>query len=273
MIDPPNTLASCRHGLMLYNRLDAYVGKSLHNYGEFSEGEVELFQRLLKPGSVVFEAGANIGALTIPIAQIVGNEGAVFSFEPVRQNFVLLCANIALNNLENVRANQLAVGAEVGFVNVPHVSITAPQNFGGVTLLADYREVPHEILRLVTIDSYRPLKCDLIKADVEGMETDVLIGAMQTIKTHRPILYVENDREEQAARLLKALDLLGYRIYRHNVPLFNPNNYRGLSEDLFECASLNLLCFPKEKEAPIELTAFEEICTPQRCEAPPESHQ
>lgn len=75
-------LRRCRHGPMLYNVNDAYIGAMLDQYGEFSEDENEIFQQLLRPGMTVVEAGANIGAHTVPIAQRVGPRGRVLAFEP-----------------------------------------------------------------------------------------------------------------------------------------------------------------------------------------------
>src|SRR5260370_1945855 len=60
-----NHLKACRYGHMLYNIHDVYVGRSLDLYGEFSEGEVGLFRRLVKPGDLVLDVGANIGPHTL----------------------------------------------------------------------------------------------------------------------------------------------------------------------------------------------------------------
>ena len=37
-------LMPCRYGLMLFHPHDAFIGRSLELYGEFSEGEAELFR-------------------------------------------------------------------------------------------------------------------------------------------------------------------------------------------------------------------------------------
>ena len=71
-----NILKTCRHGLMVYNRNDAYIGRSLDLYGEFSQGETELFQQVVGIGDVVIEVGANIGAHTLRLAQLAGPGGA-----------------------------------------------------------------------------------------------------------------------------------------------------------------------------------------------------
>ena len=54
-----NRLKDCRHGRMLYNVNDRYIGRSLDLYGEFSEAEVELFRQIVRPGDIVVEVGAN----------------------------------------------------------------------------------------------------------------------------------------------------------------------------------------------------------------------
>lgn len=77
----------CRYGEMAFHHTDKWIGRSLDLYGEWSEGEVELFRNVVKPGDVVIEAGANVGALTIPLAKIVGDTGRVHAFEPQKDNF------------------------------------------------------------------------------------------------------------------------------------------------------------------------------------------
>ncbi len=122
-----NEVRECRYGTFLYNKLYTYVGKSIELYGEFSQGEAHLFDQLLKPGSIVLEAGANYGTHTVHLAQIVGEQGHVFAFEPQPHVFYGLCANVALNNLINVTCRQEALGTEEGEIIVPVVD---PRNKG-----------------------------------------------------------------------------------------------------------------------------------------------
>ncbi len=58
-------MKQCRHGVMLYNINDMYVGRSLDLYGEFSEGEAAMLGQILRPGMVVCDIGANIGCHTV----------------------------------------------------------------------------------------------------------------------------------------------------------------------------------------------------------------
>ncbi len=119
MFSPFNRLKTCRHGTMLFNFNDIYIGRSLDLYGEWTEGEVELFQQLIYPGNHVVEAGANVGAHTLFLANAVGPTGHVLAVEPQRLVFQTLCANLALNDIPNVDARQLALGSRQGTTMVP----------------------------------------------------------------------------------------------------------------------------------------------------------
>jgi hypothetical protein len=81
----------CRHGKLMYLLNDAYIGRSLDVYGEYSEGEVDLFRQLLRPGDVTVDEGPNIGALTVAMAQLVQPGGAIVAFEPQRAIFDIVC--------------------------------------------------------------------------------------------------------------------------------------------------------------------------------------
>ena len=64
---------------------------------------------LIEPGDVVVDVGADIGALTVPLARAVGPAGRVLAFEPQPTVFQNLCANLALNDLLHVQAFNAAL--------------------------------------------------------------------------------------------------------------------------------------------------------------------
>lgn len=126
---------------------------------------------------------------------------------------------------------------------------TRAKNFGGVSLNSSM--VSGETMPLLTLDDLQLECCHLIKIDVEGMEGEVLKGARQTIQRFRPVLYVENDREEKSSAFIEQIQRLGYRLWEHTPPLFNPKNFARNRENLFsQIRSVNMLCLPQE----IELT-------------------
>jgi FkbM family methyltransferase len=242
---------------MVFPARDAYVGRSLAEYHEYSEGEVDLFRQMLRPGDTVVEAGANIGALTVPLARLVGPKGRVWAFEPQRPIFNVLCTNLTLNGLEHVRPERVALGAGDGSISVPVIPLGAEVNFGGLSL----GEVEGEPCPMRSLDSYGLPSLRLIKADVEGAEVQLVQGAGETIRRLRPLLYMENDRLEHSAALIKSIMDLGYRLWWHVVPLFNPSNFRGNADNIFgTIGSKNMICIPAEQSA--SLTAFTEILGP-----------
>lgn len=238
-----NRLKVCRHGQMLYNIHDTYVGKSLDLYGEYSEGEIDLFRQIIQPNSVVVEVGANIGAHTLFLAQHVGRKGVVIAYEPQRILFQTLCANMALNSVPNVACLHQAVGSVPGIIIVPAIDYRFEYNFGGLAL-GDFEA--GERVRMITLDSANMVRCDLIKVDVEGMEQAVLEGAIETIRRLKPILYVENDKPKKDVELIRFVDSLDYNMYWHAPPYFSPNNFFGNQTNVFpNVISKNMLCVPK----------------------------
>ena len=86
LVDGPgfNHLIEGRQGYVLFNANDRYIGKCLAEYGEWSPGETDLFERLVRPGDHVVDAGAHIGVHTLTFARLAGPRGKVFAFEPQR---------------------------------------------------------------------------------------------------------------------------------------------------------------------------------------------
>lgn len=245
-LDPSgfNELRTCRSGPMVYNKFDMYVGRSLQKYGEFMVEEQELFQQFVRRGALVVEAGANIGGHTVELSRLVAADGEVHAFEPQRIVFQTLCANLALNQCVNVYARQAAIGAQTGTILVPALDPSVQDNFGGVSLrqVASGEPVP-----LLTLDSLDLPACHVLKADVEGMEVEVLKGAAGVIDTYRPVMYLENDRQERSEELLGLLLNLDYAVYWHLPRLYNGANFAGETENIFpDMVSANILCVPNE---------------------------
>jgi FkbM family methyltransferase len=281
-----NALRQCRHGLMVYNRNDAYIGRSLELYGEFSQGESGLFEQIVHRGDRVIEVGANIGAHTVRLAQLAGPDGEVHAFEPQRLVFQTLCANLALNSIQNTHCYLQGVGSTEGTLTVPPIDYERPGNFGGISLGAGAprkssgTDVALEVVPLVMLDrTFRRLeRLRLLKIDVEGMEIDVLLGGRELILRTRPVLYVENDRPEKSEALVGYLRSLGYDLYWHTPRLYNPDNYLGNRENVFGgILSINLFGLPAG--SPVDVKGFTRVESPvhpvfaKRRAPPPEAQK
>jgi FkbM family methyltransferase len=247
-----SVLHATRHGPMWGLKTDAYITRCLEVYGEYCEAESDVFRQLIKPGMTVVEAGANIGAHTVPMARACA-PGRLIAFEPQQRVFQLLCANLTMNEIANATVYPEALGAAAGVVELPSVDYGADGNFGSVSPRATagagepWRE--GRMVRQRPLDALELPECGLIKVDVEGWEVGVLRGAMTTIARCRPLLYVENDRAAQQAELIALIDALGYTQYWHIAPLFNPKNFNAVAKDIFNSvSSMNMLCVPAERD-------------------------
>ena len=230
-----------RYGKMVFMGTDYYIGQSLQKYGEYGEEEVQLMRNFIDSDSVVFDVGANIGALTVPLAQA---SGTVIAFEPQPMVFELLKTNCVEHH--NVVAHNIGLGSRTSTMFIPPMNYGDMGNFGGVSLCEDRQGTAVEVMK---IDDIATGVCDLIKIDVEGMELDVLKGAFETITRCQPILYVENDREAKSAALISYLMELGYRLWWHKPLLFNEYNYKNCKENIFgHVVSCNMLCVPAGRE-------------------------
>lgn len=237
-----NAVARWKYGYLVYNKNDIFIGRAVEKYGEFSESEVDLFRQLCRPGDIVVEIGANIGTHTVALANLVGDQGRVYAFEPQRIIYYTLCANVAINSIDNVECFNLAAGASDGFVLIPNIRYDQPGNYGGVEVAKFQQGQRVPLVQLDHCIEVPSLK--LLKIDVEGMEGEVIAGAEQLISLHKPVLYVENDRLDKSRALIELIRSLDYRMYWHLPPLYNPDNFAHDGENIYPgIFSINMLCF------------------------------
>lgn len=244
MSDQSICRAASRYGDICFPAHDRYIGRSIALYGEYVESEVALFRCLIGPEAIALDIGANIGCHTLALASMADR---VIAVEPQRQIFRLLSDNLAINRITNVSAYCAVAGATPGRIRLAEADLSHAANFGRFEVSDEATGTDTEIM---TIDALALPRCDFIKCDVEGMETEVLLGARQTIARHRPWLYLENDRPAQAARLTELVLSMGYRIWWHTPTYFSPDNFNGETNDVFDgLRALNLLCLPADRAA------------------------
>lgn len=246
-ISSPYDMAQCRYGTMLINRFDYYIGQALLRYGEYCEHEVELLRFFIAKSGTVVEIGGNNGSQTVALAQAARAAGGdLVVFEPQPFLFQNLCANLALNALDNVSAWNFACASEPGTLSFEKPDYHNLGNFGGVSLSrtqgCNTVQVPG--VRLDDWVKDKPVR--LMKIDVKGFELDVLRGAADTIRLNQPVIYMENDRLGQSAALIRYLWQLDYHLWWHVTALYNEANFRGNRENIYpRLFSYNMLCIPR----------------------------
>jgi FkbM family methyltransferase len=255
-IAPPYQLSSTRHGAMLANSNDVYMGQAFLRYGECCEIEIRLLLSLLKVPGMVIEVGANMGVHTVPMATELARQGrSMLALEPQPVIFQQLCANLAINGLLNVSALSYACGKESGVVSFEVPDYRSLGNFGGTSMCArPTTPTRHETVPCIRLDDLVPTAAvGLIKIDVEGYELQVLEGSSNIIARSHPVLYVENDRVNNSPQLIQWLFDHNYQLWWHLPPLFNPENFFAVKENIYpNIHSSNMLCIPERSNLFIE---------------------
>jgi FkbM family methyltransferase len=200
------------------------VPNILLHHGEYEADELDALTRAARGCRVVIDVGANVGWYSLHLARgLAATGGRVYAMEPVPDTFRALTRNIELNALQDV-----IVPTNAGFGSEARmISFFVPAFTGSVA--ASQRQLfPGEanreiVCRLTTLDDFVEehgiARVDLIKADVEGAEIDVLRGARRTLARDRPILFLEMLRKWAAAFDYHPDDIIallrehGYRCY------------------------------------------------------------
>lgn len=126
---------------------------------------------------IAVDAGGHIGLWAIEMAK---HFDRVLSFEPLEKNVV--CHHMNTEDYTNIELHDYALGAKAG-----RTGYTEGHNTGsGFTFGND------GTIEVVTIDSYNLPSCGLIKADVEGHEYNVLMGARDTLQRCHPVVIIED---------------------------------------------------------------------------------
>lgn len=159
----------------------------------------------LRPGSVFYDVGANVGFFATIAARLVGTEGRVFAFEPVAANADQIHRNARLNRFENIAVVQRAVAAASGrseFWN-------AEYSGGGALTSAPKPPDATSMLRVdvVALDDFvygeKSPPPDVVKVDVEGAELEVLNGMERLLSERRPVVVYEVDDQTAGGVELK----------------------------------------------------------------------
>jgi FkbM family methyltransferase len=225
-----------RYGDFYIIKNDAYICRSLKEYGEWSQGEMHIYETCIRKNSCVIEVGSHIGSLTVPISKLCNS---VFAFEPQRKIFQLLNTNLCINNVQNVYAYMNAVGNENKQIILKELDFTDSTfdngvNTGGIRLDQLEANSNGYHIPIVKLDDVIPPEAPIsfIKVDAETMELEVIKGAEKIIKNNRPILYLESNPKSNMA-LENYVKELGYKVYAHTPDYFNPDNFNKNQERIF----------------------------------------
>lgn len=218
--------------------------------GLFEPASADWVRRIVKPGMVAIDVGANFGYYTMQLSRLVGSEGLVHAFEPSARYRMRLLDHIERNGCQNV------VVLDYGLSDRFHEEPLYGDNISATMHWPDDTKPPdiEETISLRTLDSYveeaRPSRVDFIKVDIDGHEPGFVAGASETLKRFRPVILMEFSQVSlvmagtDVERLAKQLTDLGYTL--HSERTGQPYASRlDFLRDAMNCThSINVLCYP-----------------------------
>jgi len=199
--------------------------------GEYDHGVIQRLSTILKPGSIVFDIGANVGLYSIALGlqlKKLSGDSKLWAFEPVKSNFDYLVHQVKINHLTNiVEPVNIALGNQEGEIQLHVVgkhNLATTGNAVWVKESMNNGALPNCLSTITKLDafvqSYKIKTCNLIKIDIEGAELEFLLGGMNFINSCKPIIYGEFNQywvREFGYSFIDVAELVkpwGYKLYQ-----------------------------------------------------------
>jgi FkbM family methyltransferase len=139
-------------------------------------------------GMVAFDLGANIGYITLIMADKVGKSGHVYAVEPDPRNFAILEKNIQLNNYtERISSYQTAISNRN---ETCRFFLSKSSNLGSLRATGNTKgaiDVTAQTGDAFFSDKLQP---DFIKMDIEGAEVEALEGMLKTLEKKKGVVKI-----------------------------------------------------------------------------------
>lgn len=242
-------------GIPITLHLDDHIDNIIWWYGYYEKHPTNIFRRLLKPGDNVIDVGANIGYYSILAGTLIGKNGNVFAYEPVSSIYHRLLRNI--DSYSNIKPKQAACGNTKGEINI-YVAHDICSSGSRISQPQEGQPLKQEVVPIIRLDDeLKDHKINLLKIDVEGYETEVILGAAELIKSNpeikifleinRGLLNMAGSSPEKIFNLLTSFGLQPWKVE------ITGNNYSLLPQKNY-WKDENLILFAKKEYLPVELT-------------------
>ena len=196
---------------------------------------IPILSPVLPQDGVVLDVGAHAGQMAKLLAKLAPR-GHVYAFEPGAYALKVLRPTVAIRGGGRITIEPIGLGAAPGTLTIT-TPIKKSGSFGfGLSHLGvvdDRKAYRHEVT-VDTIDRFVERKglarVDFVKADIEGWEMQMLLGAEKTLSRLRPVLMLEvsnaylaraNNTRTELWDFLKARDYRPHRL-EIGLPVFSP---------------------------------------------------
>ena len=228
-------------------------GLALSIFKIYEPNQTEIVKKYVHKDDIVIDIGAHVGYYTLLMAQLVGENGKVYSFEPDPVNFQLLKKSVEINGFENVILIQKAVSNITNKVKLFLGDDDSAINRIYDAKLGDTKESID--VESITIDEYFKENDELInfiKIDSEGSEVKIVNGMKQFLSRNKELVmmteffpFLIKKSGDEPNQYLKSLEKSGFNLYNildKNEKTNKINSENFLENEINSEYCTNLLC-------------------------------
>ncbi len=191
--DKIELLVTTSSGITMFVTLKDWVQKNIFLYGYYEKKETDFWNNLTENKKIVFDVGANVGYYGLIASKKIISNGMVYGFEPVSFINERAKHNILTNNLKNFILYKIALSDKIGELKI-NIGNNANWGMSGINT-HNYLSGKTETVKTDTVDNFiiqnNIPRLDIIKVDVEGSESNVLMGMVNTLTNYKPIVMIE----------------------------------------------------------------------------------
>ena len=228
-------------------------GLALSIFKIYEPNQTKIVKKYVHEGDVVIDVGAHVGYYTLLMAQLVGKNGKVYSFEPDPVNFELLKKSVEINGFENVVLIQKAVSD-----TTEKIKLFLGDNDSAINRIYDAKlgDAKKSIdVESITIDEYfkeNDKLFNFIKIDSEGSEAKIINGMEKFLTKNRKLImmteffpFLIKKSGDEPKQYLKSLENSGFELYNilddnKETNKINSESFLKIEPDSEYCT--NLLC-------------------------------
>jgi FkbM family methyltransferase len=208
-------LFETRHGRIACLKNDAVFIEVMKTGKVYEEdliiGHIIPILNRLEGKKTILDIGAHIGSHSILYSKYIPN-CEIYAFEPQTEIYKVLLSNTS--SLLNVKIYNSCIGHTNTNCSMSKMLYDGPSpgpvsyntdkisNYGGLGI-----GLNGEKTTMVTVDSLNLLDCTYMKVDVEGAEPLVFMGALETIRKYKPIIFFEHTDKVVSDEMKTALSI------------------------------------------------------------------
>jgi len=171
---------------------DSVISKGCQKFpnSDYQQGILDWAISVIDNFSLAIDIGANVGLHSLRFSKLFNQ---VESFEPFSINYECLKENI--KTFDNINIHNIGLGS---VASTQEIMLPEDSDNSGAPSIVDFvntdRKIIKEEVKISVLDDFN-FQPNFIKIDTQGFEMEILKGAVNTLKTYKPVLIIETAKQ------------------------------------------------------------------------------